>query len=135
MVKERFYKREFELLRSLEVAFSEPIEPVCYQVDDDESDDDEEEENKAQRNETHELLQKFQQLSQEQQNMIGQVHGTFYSYSKPWKVTPLIKTNRGNKITNMYFHFPNSRNSRDDRYGSRQEKIRTVIHYGSNIDL
>jgi len=130
MVKERYYKREFELLRSLEVSSSEPIDSVCYQVDENDSDD--EEEDKALRNEVYELLQKFQQLTKEQQTMIGKVHCNALSYSKPWEVTPLMKTNKGNKITNLYHHWPTSR---EPRYGSRQEKIRTSIHYGSNIDL
>ncbi len=129
MVKERYYKREFEVLRSLEVSFSEPIDPVLYF--DEDYDSDEEEENKVQRNEVYELLQKFQQLNKEQKSLVFKNHCTFYSYSKPWDITPLLKTNKGNKIVSLHHHWPNQK----DRTSSRQEKIRDSIHYGSNIYL
>lgn len=127
MVQERYYKREFELLRSLQVSSSGPVDPVCY-LDEDED----EKEDKAQRNEAYILLQKFQRLGNEQKMMVGKVHCNFSSYSKPWEVTRLLKTNKGNKIINVFYHYPSRRGP---RYSSRQEKIREEIHYGSNIDL
>jgi len=133
MVKERYYKREFELLRSFKVPSSEPIDLFGERVEEgDESDNDEEDEDQAQMNETYQLLQKFQQLSKQQKTTIGKVHCSDPTYSQPWETTPLLQTNKGNKIVKLFYHCQNQKESKN---GSRQEKIREYIHYGSNIYL
>jgi len=130
MANERFHQKEFELIRSFDV--SESIEDsICYMVEDDESN----EEDEVHRNEVYELLQKFHRLSSEQKKSIVKVHCSHYSYFEPWRHLPHLKTNKGNKIVTLYQHQNNYKDSWNSRFGSRQEKNRTSIHYGTDIYL
>ena len=131
MAKERFYPREFELIRSFDAVGTLDV-PVVFAVEDEDESDEEDEVN---RNEIYELLQKFHKLTLEQKKAISKVHGNHLSYFEPWKNTPHVKLNKGNKILSFYQHQANSKDSRDARYGSRQQKVQSNIYYGSNMDL
>ena len=127
IAQEKFYKKEFELLRAFTVEKFESIIPEYS------PEEDEEEEDKCERSQVYKLLEKYRHLSPEQLKIFSKVHSGASSLGK-WKGAPLIRTNKGNKILSCY-HRHHPYESHYQRYNSRQEKNRDVTFYASNIEL